>query len=107
DVRRLFFEQGQRRLAALSFHADEAESLPNRHAEPANALLIVHNQEPDTQVIAHSAFPMIFSITEINCCTRNGFSTQGAPVFCSVSTVSSLAISPVMKTIRAASSGRW
>ncbi len=46
----------------------------------ADALLIIHNQEADSQVFVHSAFPMVFSTTEINCCTRKGFSTHGAPV---------------------------
>src|SRR5258707_7389114 len=105
DVRRLLFEQGQSRLPAVGLHADKPEGLAHGHAELADALLVIDDQEADSQVFAHSAFPMVFSTTEMNCCTRNGFSTQGAPVARRVATVSSLAISPVMKTSRLARSG--
>ena len=48
DVRGLFFEQGQGRLAAVGFHADEPEAFAHGHAELANALLVVDNQEADS-----------------------------------------------------------
>ena len=106
-VGRLFFEQRHRRLSAVGLGAQEAERLPYRHAELADALLVIHYQQANSQIFAaHNAFPIVFSTTEINCRTRKGFSTQGAPVLRSVSTVSSLAMSPVMNTIREASSGR-
>src|SRR5207253_6766231 len=66
----------------------------------------IYDQKADFQIITHCGFPNVFSTTEINCWTRKGFSTQGAPVWRRVSTVSSLATSPVINTIRETSSGR-
>src|SRR5258707_900610 len=103
----LLFKQSQRGFTALRFAARKAERLTDCHAELADTLLVVHHQQPDSELLIHDARPIVFSTTEINCCTRNGFSTQGAPVFWRVATVSSLAISPVMKTTFEASSGRW
>ena len=67
DVRRLLFEQGQSRVAAISLHADKAEAFAHGHTELADTLLIIDDQEADSQVFAHSAFPMVFSTTEMNC----------------------------------------
>ena len=107
DVRRLLLEQRQRLFAAVRLEAGEAQRFPHRHAQLPYALLVIHDEQANSQIVVHSAFPMVFSTTEMNCCTRNGFSTQGAPVCCKVATVSSLAISPVMNTMRDASSGRF
>src|SRR4029077_11941110 len=107
NVRGLLLQQGESGFAAPRFHADKSEGLTHGHAELADTLLVVNDQKADTQVIAHSAFPMVFCTTEMNCWTRNGFSTHGTPVSRRVATVSSLAISPVMKIMRDASSGRF
>src|SRR5580704_15053613 len=106
-VRGLFLEQGEGGFATGGFEADETKSLPYGYAQAADALFVVDYQQSDAKVFTHSAFPMVFSTTEMNCCTRNGFSTQGAPVRRRVSTVCSLATSPVMNTSRSVSSGRW
>jgi len=47
-VRGLFLEQGQRGLAAVGFHAGKAQRLAYGHAQPADALLVVHNQQADS-----------------------------------------------------------
>src|SRR5580658_3691027 len=101
-MRGLFFEQRQRRLAAFRFQTDEAQRLAHGHAEFADALLVVDDQQANAKIFfttgtVHSAFPKVFETTSIKGCTRNGFSTQGAPVSRNVATVSSLAISPVIK----------
>ena len=51
--------------------------------------LVVNDQEPNAKIIftdrtGHCAFPIVLETTSINCCTRKGFSTQGAPVLASV-----------------------
>ena len=43
-VHRLLFEQGQRRLAALGFKADESQSFAHGDAELADALLVIDDQ---------------------------------------------------------------
>ena len=48
DVRGLFFEQGQGRLSAVGLHADKPEGLAHGHAELADALLVVNDQEADS-----------------------------------------------------------
>src|ERR1700756_4421342 len=126
-VRGLFLEQSQGGLTAFGFLAYKTEPFTHGHAERADALLVIHHQQANAQFfvgmmlprlivaaefltairMTHKAFPIVFSTTEMNWRTRNGFSTQGAPVLRRVSTVSSLAISPVMNTIREASSGRF
>src|SRR5579883_889609 len=106
-VGRLFLEPGQSGLAAGGFQAYKAQGLPHGDAQAADALLVVNNQQADAKVFAHSVFFNDTATTEMNCCTRKGFSTQGAPVRRRVSTVCSLAMSPVMNTRRAASCGRW
>ncbi len=107
----LLLEQGESGIAAVGFKTDEAQSFADGDAELADALLIVHDQQTDAELIltqrrSHSALPIVFAMTSMNCCTRKGFSTQGAPVWRRVATVSSLAMSPVMKTILEAKSGR-
>src|ERR1700733_5859086 len=111
-MRRLFFEKRQRRLAAFRLKTHIAESLADGSAEFTDALFVVDDQQADAKIFfhagtAHCVFPIVFEMTSINCCTRKGFSTHGAPVCRSVATVSSLAISPVMNTTRSARSGRW
>ena len=44
-VRGLFFKQSERGLAAVSFHAGIAEGFPHSHAQTADALLIVNDQQ--------------------------------------------------------------
>src|SRR6267154_2125633 len=44
-MRGLFFEQCQGGVAALRFHADEAQGLAYGHAKFANALLIVDDEQ--------------------------------------------------------------
>src|SRR5207249_8140270 len=102
----LLFEQGEGSFATGRLQTHKSQGLTHGDAQAANALLVIDNQQPDPKVFTHSAFPMVFSTTEMNCCTRKGFSTQGAPVRRSVSTVCSLAMSPVMNTSLEASSGR-
>src|SRR5271157_1285790 len=102
------FPPGQGRLPRPRLQAGKPQRLADSHAELADALLVIHDQQPDSEILLHDiALPMVFSTTEISCCTRNGFSTQGAPVCRKVAAVSSLAMSPVMKTSLEASSGRW
>ena len=84
-VHRLLFEKCQRRFPAFGFQADEAERLADGHAEFADTLLVVDDQQSNAKIfftagVIHSAFPKVFETTSINCCTRKGFSTQGAPV---------------------------
>ena len=115
-VHRLLFEQGQGRLATIGFQTDEPQRFTHGDAELADALLIVDDEQTDAKVVltqrqlaqsvGHCAFPMVLATTSMNCCTRKGFSTQGAPVSRRVATVSSLAMSPVMKTSLNARSGR-
>ncbi len=81
----LLLEQCQRRLPALRFQADEAQGLADGDAQFANALLVVDDQQSNAEIFLtrpsiHSIFPKVFETTSINCCTRKGFSTQGAPV---------------------------
>ncbi len=81
----LLLEQCQRGLPAFRFQADKSESLADRDAEFADTLLVVDDQQANAKVFSvpwatHSAFPNVLDTTSINCCTRNGFSTQGAPV---------------------------
>src|SRR5208337_1681008 len=111
-VSRLLLQQGQGGVSSLGLETDKTEGLADRDAEFTDALLVVHDQQPDAQVFfvrwtVHYTFPRVFDTTSINWCTRNGFSTHGAPVSRRVATVSSLAMSPVMKTTRPARSGRW
>ena len=85
DVYRLLFKQGQRRLSAFRLQADEAKSLAHGNAEFADTLLVVDHQQTNTKIffapqVIHSAFPNVLATTSMNCCTRKGFSTQGAPV---------------------------
>src|SRR5437667_1948704 len=104
----LLLQHGKRGLASIGFQACETQRLAYGCAEFADTLLVIHDQQTDSKVVTtHSAFPMVFSTTDMNCRTRNGFSTQGAPVLRRVSTVSSLAMSPVMKMILETSSGRF
>jgi hypothetical protein len=95
----------------------KAERFADRDAEAADGLLVIDDQQSDAKVVLreilrsgilrhHAALPMVCSTTVMKSCTRNGFSTQGAPVRRSVAAVSSLAMSPVIKTRRVASSGR-
>src|SRR5216683_761249 len=106
-VHGLFFEQGEGSVAALGFEAEETERFADGNAEAADGLLVIDNQQSDAEVLSHeAALPKVCSTTEMKSWTRNGFSTQGAPVRRSVAAVSSLAISPVMNTSREASSGR-
>src|SRR5208337_801948 len=112
-VHGLFLKQGEGRVPALGFEAGEAERLADGDAEAADGLLVVDNQQSNAEVVvcqiaSHEApLPMVCSTTAMKSRTRNGFSTQGAPVRRNVAAVSSLAMSPVMKTRREASSGRW
>ncbi len=81
----LLFEKCQRGLAALRFQADKAKGLADGDAEFADTLLVVDDQQANAEIffaprVIHSAFPKVFETTSINCCTRKGFSTQGAPV---------------------------
>src|ERR1700674_3384436 len=108
----LLFEQRQCRFPAFRFQADKAERLADGDAEFTDALLVVDDQHANAKIffapwVIHWAFPKVCETTSINCCTRKGFSTQGAPVSRKVATVSSLAMSPVIKMMREAKSGRW
>ena len=49
-VRGLLFEQGERRLAAVGFQADEPQGFAHGHAETADALLVIDNQKTDSKV---------------------------------------------------------
>ena len=67
-VNRLLFEQGQGGIAALGFEADEAQSFAHGHAELANALLVVDDQQTDAKVFlshcwAFTGFPITFRTT--------------------------------------------
>src|SRR5882724_1200566 len=105
-VSRLLLQDGEGGFPAGRLKTHKAQSLSYGDAQTANALFVIDNQQTDTKVFTHSAFPMVFSTTEINCATRKGFSTQGAPVWRSVLTVFSLAMSPVINTSRDVRSGR-
>src|SRR5438270_9023653 len=108
-VHRLFFQERKSGFAAFGLQAHKTQGLSNGRAELANALLIVYDEQANALIfftVIHSAFPNVLETTSINWATRNGFSTQGAPVWRKVATVSSLAMSPVIKMIRDARSGR-
>jgi hypothetical protein len=47
-VRGLLFEQGQRGLAAVGFHTGKTQRLTDSHAQPADTLLIIDNQQANT-----------------------------------------------------------
>src|SRR5208337_2239994 len=102
----LLLEQGEGGVTALGFEAQETERLADGHAQAADGLLVIDNQQSDAEVCHGVTLPMVCWTTEMNSRTRNGFSTQGAPVRRRVAAVSSLAMSPVMNTRREASSGR-
>src|SRR5205807_6867512 len=90
-MRGLLLGQGDGGFATGRLQAYEPQSFSYGDAQAANALFVIDNQQANAKVFTHSTFPMVFSTTEMNCCTRKGFSTQGAPVRRSVSTVCSLA----------------
>ena len=77
-MRGLFFEQGQGGFAAVGFHADEAQGFAHGHAQLADALLVVNDQEANSQVFVHTALPMVFSTTEMNCLTPEWFLHAGS-----------------------------
>ena len=72
------FERLQCSLGGFRLGAQVTQPLAHRDAQPADALFVIHNQEAQLQFICHG-FPIVFSTASINCCTRNGFSTQGVP----------------------------
>ena len=106
DIGRRGFSQCDRRFGRLRFGADKIQSLAHRHAQAANALFIVYNQKAKARFFFHG-FPMVFSTAASSSWTRKGFSTHGVPSCASSAMVSALAVSPVINTIRDASSGRW
>ena len=67
DVRGLLLEQCQCRIAAISFHTNEAQALPNSRTKLPDALLVIHDQEANAQIFSHSAFPIVCWTTEISC----------------------------------------
>src|SRR4029077_6152470 len=78
----------------------------NGHAQAADALLVIHHQQTCFQFVAHG-FPKVFSTTVINCCTRNGFSMHGVLLWAKNACVSLFAVSPLIRIMRAHSSGRF
>ena len=50
NVYRLLFEKSQCRLATLSFQTHKAESLADGDAEFADALLVIDDQQTDTEI---------------------------------------------------------
>ena len=50
----LFLEQGEGGVAALGFEAEEAERLADGHAEAADGLLVVDDQQSDAEVVLWS-----------------------------------------------------
>jgi hypothetical protein len=48
QLRRLFFQQSQCGLAVVGLKAGKAQPLPYRHAEFADALLIINDQQANT-----------------------------------------------------------
>ncbi len=81
------------------------QALADRHAQAADALFVIHDQKAKSRLFLHG-FPMVFSTAARSSWTRKGFSTHGVPSCASKAMVSALAVSPVINTIRAASSGR-
>src|SRR5580704_4488227 len=96
----------ERSFGRLGFGANKVETLADGHAQAADALFIVHDQKAEARFVPHG-LPIVFSTASRNSRTRNGFSTHGVPSCCKSRIVSALAVSPVMKIIREASSGRW
>src|SRR5271157_1244078 len=105
-VHGLFLKQSEGSITTLGFEARKTERFADRHAQAADGLLVIDDQQSNAEVGHGATLPMVCWTTEINSRTRNGFSTQGAPVRRRVAAVSSLAMSPVMNTRREASSGR-
>src|SRR5208283_3002556 len=106
QVRRIRLQPLNRCLRALRLVAVVGQRTANRHAQPADALLIVHNQKFNSQIVAHG-FPNVVSTMEISSWTRNGFSMQGVVLFANKSCVSLFAVSPLIRMILPLSSGRF
>ena len=58
-VRGMFFQQSQRGFAAVGFQAGKPQRFAYGHAEFADTLLVIHHQQTDSKVFAHSAFPIV------------------------------------------------
>src|ERR1700675_4064742 len=98
DIRRRHFELFNCRLCRLRLGAEKTDSLADRHAQAAYVLFVVHDQKMKFEFVFHG-FPIVFSITSMSCWIRKGFSTTGVCARASISRVSALAVSPVMKTM--------
>ena len=48
DMSRLLLEQGKSRFAAIRFDTSETERLTHSHAQFADALFVIHNQQANT-----------------------------------------------------------
>src|ERR1700683_59897 len=96
----------QRRLGRLRFRTDELQTLSHSHTKPADTLFVVDDQKAKARFFFHG-LPMVLSTAAKSSWTRKGFSTHGVPSCASNARVSALAVSPVINTIRDASSGRW
>ena len=48
DMSRLLLEQGKSGFAAIRFYTSKAERLTHGHAQFADALFVIHNQQADT-----------------------------------------------------------
>src|ERR1700682_477423 len=86
-------------FGAFGLGAGKAQGGSDGHAELADALFVVDNQQFDFHCVAHG-FPKVFSTIEISCWTRNGFSMQGVPLLASKACVSLFAVSPLIKMMR-------
>src|SRR6185437_6635942 len=70
------FQAGECSFGAFCLVALKSQHSAYSHAQLANALVIVNDQEPDSQVIGHfcSGLPKSLSTVAMSSWTRNGFS---------------------------------
>ena len=64
----LLVEHGQGRIAAFGLQTGKAQRLADGHAEAADGLFVVHDQQTNAEIFAHNtALPIVFSTTAMNC----------------------------------------
>ena len=60
-VHGMAFHQRQRGFAAVRFHAGKTQRFAYGHAKFADTLLVIHHQETDSEVFAHTHSPSFLS----------------------------------------------
>ena len=58
----LLLEQGEGGVPALGFQAEEAERLADGHAEAADGLLVIHDQQADAEVVFRQVVLLEFCV---------------------------------------------